>query len=176
MTWRRGVIERLAPLYRRGYIKNYALLIGLDPAPPCWQPPGAGRTAPGLTEVLRRFGVQDSGSTDTLKVATYLIVTTVYCSSASHNLSAQRGEFCSSRSEKPVQATGVNPGISSFPPLQSQGADSREVAGDQARHVSAFRVAIGCHPPAAGESADSSVPSTAPDTAANCARSDGATV
>jgi len=154
-----GRIERLAPLYRRGYIKNYALLIGLDPAPllAALEPD----EPPRLTEVLpvRRSRFRFDRY---MKVATYLIVTTVIVPPLVI-IYLHSGASLFDRSEKPVQATESTRDIV-ISPLQSQGADSREVAGDQARHVSASALPLAAIRPLR-ESADSSVPSTVPDTA-----------
>lgn len=69
-----GRLDRMAMIYRRGYIRSYAQLLGLDPAPMLAeiepeQPPELRQVMPGSQRgrKLDRF----------LKVATYLIVTTV---------------------------------------------------------------------------------------------------
>jgi cytoskeleton protein RodZ len=69
-----GRLDRMAAIYRRGYIRNYAHLLGLDPNPLLEelepeQPPELREVLPGSQRArkLDRF----------LKVATYLLVTTV---------------------------------------------------------------------------------------------------
>lgn len=69
-----GRLDRMAALYRRGYIRNYAGLLGMDPQPLLAelvpdQPPQLRQVLPGSYRARKfdRF----------LKVATYLIVTTV---------------------------------------------------------------------------------------------------
>ena len=69
-----GRIERLSPLYRRGYISNYARLLGLDPA--SMMERLSYDEPPELREVLPVN--QPGWKFDRyLKIATYLIVTTV---------------------------------------------------------------------------------------------------
>ncbi len=69
-----GRIERLSPLYRRGYISNYARLLGLDPA--LMMARLSYDEPPELREVLP---VNHPGwkFDRYLKIATYLLVTTV---------------------------------------------------------------------------------------------------
>lgn len=69
-----GRLDRMAAIYRRGYIQNYARLLGIDPGPLLAelepeQPPELRQVLPGSQRArkLDRF----------LKVATYLLVTTV---------------------------------------------------------------------------------------------------
>ncbi|MGK7294319.1 MAG: helix-turn-helix domain-containing protein [Candidatus Wenzhouxiangella sp. M2_3B_020] len=69
-----GRLDRIAPIYRRGYIANYARLVGLDPEP-LLEELGSDQPAP-LRSVLP---VQPRGQRFDrfLKFATYALVTTV---------------------------------------------------------------------------------------------------
>lgn len=69
-----GRLDRIAPIYRRGYIANYARLVGLDPAPLLDE------LGPDQPEPLRSvLPVQPRGQRFDrfLKFATYALVTTV---------------------------------------------------------------------------------------------------
>lgn len=69
-----GRVERLSPLYRRGYIANYSRLLGLDPA--CLTGRLTDDEPPELREVLPV--TQQGWKLDRyLKIATYVLVTTV---------------------------------------------------------------------------------------------------
>ncbi len=127
-----GRIERLAPLYRRGYIKNYALLIGLDPAPLL-----AGLKPdepPQLTEVLpvrsSRFRLDRY-----MKIATYLIVTTIIVPPLVM-IYLHSGANLFERSV-PADQTSVVRQDQENSPAQTVIPDPPSAQEEQARHVSA---------------------------------------
>lgn len=69
-----GRLDRMAAIYRRGYIRNYAGLLGIDPQPLLAEL--APEQPPQLREVLP--GSQRGRNFDRfLKIATYVLVTTV---------------------------------------------------------------------------------------------------
>jgi cytoskeleton protein RodZ len=70
-----GRVDRLSPLYRRGYITNYARALGLDPHPLLEQVSGED-TQPELREVLP-VSKRDWKFERYLRIATYALVTTV---------------------------------------------------------------------------------------------------
>lgn len=70
-----GKVERLSPLYRRGYVANYARALGLDPTPMLAEVSGD-ETPPQLREVLP-VSKRDWKFERYLRIATYVLVTTV---------------------------------------------------------------------------------------------------
>ncbi len=131
-----GQVEKLSSLYRRGYIRNYARLLGLDPDEVLAE---AGEDQlPELQEVLPASSRREWRLERYLKISTYAIVTVAvvvplvyaFLAGGSRMLEREPGS-----AETSLAQTDEAAGTSS---KASTDAAPAEVAGsDSARHVSA---------------------------------------